>query len=188
MPAALARVQQARLFNGIGIRERLMRYSSKLELFERLRVRHTRFLENALWKLTGDRELFAEAMQNALLKMWQHIDKLDGPGNNGYLYRIAQSSVSMAWRNRAGTKEYIESDLAGVAGNPADEICDNESAQKVRYAITQLPAKQAKAVMMRYIEQKDYPIVAAELKCTEAAARSNVSKALVTLKRKLDNE
>ena len=165
-----------------------MKYSSKLELFERVRTTHTKFLENVLWKLTGERELFAEAMQNALLKMWQHIDKLNGSSNSAYLYRIAQSAVSAAWRNRLGSKGYIDSESVGVAESPANKVCDNELAQKVRYAITQLPAKQAKAVMMRYLEQKDYEAVAAELKCTQATARSNVSKALVTLKRKLDNE
>jgi len=38
---------------------------------------------------------------------------------------------------------------------------------------------------MRYFEQKDYPAIAACLGCTEAAARSHVSKAVATLKGKL---
>jgi DNA-directed RNA polymerase specialized sigma24 family protein len=38
---------------------------------------------------------------------------------------------------------------------------------------------------MRYFEQKDYPAIAARLGCSEAAARSHVSKAVATLKRKL---
>jgi RNA polymerase sigma factor (sigma-70 family) len=165
-----------------------MEYSSKLELFERIRATHAKFLENVLWKLTGDRELFAEAMQNALLKMWQHIYKLNGTSDSAYLYRIAQSSVSIAWRNRLKNKEYIDSESIDVTESPADKVCNNELAQKVRYAIARLPNKQAKAIMMRYLEQKDYQAIAVKLKCSEATVRSNVSKALEVLKRKLNNE
>jgi DNA-directed RNA polymerase specialized sigma24 family protein len=38
---------------------------------------------------------------------------------------------------------------------------------------------------MRYFEQHSYEDVAAKLGCSEAGARSNVSKALATLKGKL---
>lgn len=165
-----------------------MKYSSKLELFEQLRIKNKSFLENVLWKLTGNRELFAEAMQNTLLKMWQHIDKLNGPSSNGYIYRIAQSAVSKAWRNRTGGKESIQTDWIEEAGNPSDKAGDDELAQKVRYVIATLPKQQARAVMMRYLEQKEYDFIAAQLNCTEAAARSNVSKAIENLKRKLANE
>jgi DNA-directed RNA polymerase specialized sigma24 family protein len=38
---------------------------------------------------------------------------------------------------------------------------------------------------MRYFEQKDYAAIAAALGCTEAAARSHVSKAIARLRSKL---
>ena len=51
--------------------------------------------------------------------------------------------------------------------------------------IAQLPAKQAKAIVMRYLEQQDYQTVAQKLRCSKAGARSHVSKALAALKGKL---
>ncbi|MEN6384881.1 MAG: sigma-70 family RNA polymerase sigma factor [Phycisphaerales bacterium] len=166
----------------------MLNYSSKLELFEQLRTRNAKFLENVLWKLTGDRELFADSMQNALTKMWQHIDKFKGTADNAYLYRIAQSSASIAWRNRLKTKDCVNVESIDPAEIPEDKVCNDDTARQVRCAITALPDKQAKALMMRYLEQKDYQSISKELKCTEAAVRSNVSKALETLRRKLNHE
>ena len=48
-----------------------MEHSERLEIFERVRAEHSVFLISVLWKLAGDRELFTEAMQYALLGMWQ---------------------------------------------------------------------------------------------------------------------
>ena len=79
-----------------------MKYRQKMEVFDRTSARYGEFLKGVLWKLTGDRELFAEAMQNALLAIWRNIDKLDGEGRGGYLYRIAQTAASKAWRHRMG--------------------------------------------------------------------------------------
>jgi DNA-directed RNA polymerase specialized sigma24 family protein len=38
---------------------------------------------------------------------------------------------------------------------------------------------------MRYLEQQDYKDISAKMGCTEAGARSNVSKAVASLKNKL---
>ena len=44
-----------------------MRHSERLQLFEEIRAGYSVFLLSVLWKLTGDKELFAEAMQYTLL-------------------------------------------------------------------------------------------------------------------------
>jgi len=37
----------------------------------------------------GDRDRFADALLDALLAMWKHLEKLRGDGARSYLYRIA---------------------------------------------------------------------------------------------------
>jgi RNA polymerase sigma factor (sigma-70 family) len=142
-------------------------------------------LTSVLWKLTGDRELFVEAMQNALLGMWQNVEKLNGKKAGAYIYRIALTANSKAWRNRIGRDGQISHSQAGIEENPAAEIGESELAAMVRRAIAQLPAKQSRAIAMRYLEQQDYKDISAKLGCTEAGARSNVSKAVAALKKKL---
>jgi len=163
-----------------------MKYSRRLEIFESTRVKYAGFLKSVLWKLTGDKELFAEAMQNALLAMWRNIEKLNGKKASRYIYRIALSAASKAWRNRVGRDGQLTGHGLPTVG-PGGKIDDAEQIGLVRQAISQLPAKQGRAMVMRYLEQKDYKALAEELNCTEAGARSHVSKAIATLKSKLAN-
>ena len=140
-----------------------------------------------LWKLTGDRELFAEAMQYALLGMWRHVEKLNGKKAGAYIYRIALTANSTAWRNRIGRDGQIIQIQVGVDKDPREKADKSELEDIVRRVIAQLPAKQSRAIVMRYLEQQSYKDIAERLNCGEAGARSNVSKALATLKNKLAN-
>jgi RNA polymerase sigma factor (sigma-70 family) len=162
-----------------------MRFSKQAEIFERARTRYTAFLASVLWKLTGDRELFTEAMQYALLGMWQHVGKLNGKKAGAYIYKIALSANSKAWRNRIGKNGDLPPNHASLEKSPDETLDRDELATIVRREICRLPAKQAKAVVMRYLEQKDYQAIAGKLFCSEAGARSHVSKALATLKSRL---
>ena len=162
-----------------------MKYSKRVEIFKRLRGQYTGFLTSVLWKLTGDRELFAEALQYSLLGIWQNVEKLNGKHAGAYIYRIALSANSKAWRNRIGRNGQIDTNQIEAAKEPADT---KDLEKIVRIAIAKLPAKQAKAIVMRYLQQQSYEDIAKKLRCSESGARSNVSKALSTLKRKLKNE
>jgi len=162
-----------------------MNLSRRAEIFEKVRAEYVRFLASVLWKLTGDRELFTEAMQYALLGIWQNIEKLGGKKAGAYIYRIALTANSRAWRNRIGKDgEFARSRI--TMGKADDEKLDRQELTSiVRREIGHLPAKQGRAIVMRYLEQKHYRDIAEILRCTEAGARSHVSKAISTLKNKL---
>ena len=162
-----------------------MTHQERLAVFDELRARHLRFLTGVLWKLTGDRELFAEAMQNTLLGMWRHLEKLGREDSPGYLYRIALSANAKAWRRRIGRNGkappgWVDGREESVPPPDRAELC-----QAVRRAIACLPEKQGRAVVMRYLEQKDYETIGVTLGCSEATARSHVSKAVAALKSQL---
>ncbi len=161
-----------------------MTHEERLDVFDRLRAKHLRFLTAVLWKLTGDREIFAEAMQYALLELWRHLEKLGGDKARGYLHRIALSANSKAWRNRVGRDGALARRVDCREGS-ARETSGTERHRAVRRAIARLPEKQGRAVMMRYLEQSDYEVIAASLGCSEATARSHVSKAITALRRGL---
>ena len=162
-----------------------MKHSERLETFERIRAEYSVFLLSVLWKLTGDRELFTEAMQYTLLGMWQHVEKLNGKKAGAYIYRIALTSNSRAWRNRIGRNGQFDRSRIDIERDPSEKVGRVELAVKVRKAISQLPTKLGRAIVMRYLEQHDYETIAAKLSCTKAGARSHVSRALATLKDKL---
>jgi len=162
-----------------------MKYSKRLEIFERVRAEYSVFLTSVLWKLTGDRELFTEAMQYSLLGMWRNVEKLNGIKAGAYIYRIALTANSRAWQNRIGRDGQISEAQVGAAEGPDEKVSRSELAGIVRQAVAQLPAKQSKAIVMRYFQQQSYEAVAEKLKCSEAGARSHVSRAVATLKSKL---
>lgn len=161
-----------------------MRYSKRLELFEKLRSEYSGYLTSTLWKLTGDTEIFTEAFQYALLQIWLNLEKLTGPQAGAYIHRIALSANSKAWRTRIGRDGQIPK--AYVLKNPiTSSPADEETINLVRKEITKLSEKQAEAVVMRYIDQQDYSSIADRLSCTEDTARSHVSKAIAALREKL---
>jgi RNA polymerase sigma factor (sigma-70 family) len=162
-----------------------MKQSERMEIFEKLRVEHSVFLLSVLWKLTGDRELFAEAMQYTLMGMWQHVEKLNGKKAGAYIYRIALSANSKAWRNRIGRNGEFTKSRIDIDQDPGEKLGRIELTAKVRKAISRLPEKQGKAIVMRYLEQYDYETISRKLSCTESSARSHVSKALAALKENL---
>jgi len=164
-----------------------MKYSRRVEIFGQVRAKYAGFLASVLWKLTGDRELFAEAMQYVLLGMWRNVEKLNGERSGAYIYRIALTANSAAWRNRIGRDGQISQSQVGADKDPREKADKSELADIVRRVIAQLPAKQGRAVVMRYLEQRSYQSIAEKLSCSEAGARSNVSKALANLKAKLGN-
>ena len=162
-----------------------MKHSERLELFEKLKAEYSAFLKSVLWKLTGDRELFVEAMQYSLMGIWEHIEKLDGQKAGAYIYRIALSANSMAWRNRIGKNGQFDKNRIDDETNPDEKLRTEELTAKVRKAISRLPNKQCRAIVMRYLQQDDYETISEKLRCSEASARSHVSKALAALKSKL---
>ncbi|HUS71866.1 MAG TPA: sigma-70 family RNA polymerase sigma factor [Sedimentisphaerales bacterium] len=162
-----------------------MKYSKRAEIFRQVKADYIDFLSSVLWKLTGDRELFTEAMQYSLLGMWRHVEKLNGRQAGSYIYRIALTANSKAWRNRVGRNSQINESHLGVAESPDEKVTNSELAAKVRQAVAQLPAKQSKAIVMRYFQQQDYSDIALQLNCTQAGVRSHVSRAIATLRNKL---
>ena len=162
-----------------------MRHSKRLEIFEKVRAEYAGFLASVLWKLTGDKELFVEALQYALLEMWRKVEKLNGEKAGAYIYRIALTANSKAWRNRIGRNGQISSSRIRIEKDPQDRVSSNELTGLIRRAIAQLGAKQASAIVMRYLQQENYESIAGKLNCSTDTARSHVSKALAALKGKL---
>ncbi len=164
-----------------------MDYARQVEMFKSVRSKYNRLLISVLWRLTGDRELFAEAMQYALLGMWENIRKLNSEKAGAYIYRIALSANSKAWRNRIGRDGKFVTSQVNSDKNCDEKVQTDELASIVKREISNLPVRQGRAIVMRYLEQLDYREIAEKLHCTEASVRSHVSKAIGRLRVRLAN-
>lgn len=159
-----------------------MEHAARLNLFDAVRAEQGSFLEAILWRLTGNRELFVEAMQESLMQVWKHVEQLQGQAGRAYVYRIAQSAASEAWRKRAGSGTDVPVDCRCSADRPDEQASRKELVAAVRRAISELPQAQGQAITLRYLEQKDYGVMAREMDCPEATLRSHVSRGLATLR------
>jgi len=162
-----------------------MKHATKQALFERIEAQYSPLLESVIWRLTGDRDQFAEAYQNAMLALWRHIEKLDQGRSGGYIYRIALSAVSKAWKSRPRHLDPVAEPMDVQSPTPDDMLMRRECYDELRQHILDLPAKQGRAVAMRYLQGKTYAQMAEELQCKESAARAQVSRALIRLKQKM---
>jgi RNA polymerase sigma-70 factor (ECF subfamily) len=51
-----------------------------------------------------------------------------------------------------------------------------------------LPAAQRKAIVAHVLDERDYPEIARELRCSEAVVRKRVSRGLATLRAQLEEQ
>jgi len=91
-------------------------------------------------------------------------------------YRRGQ--VESAARRRLSMRPVIleDADLAHI-----QEVAERTSI--VEQLAEQLPPDQLQAVCARVIDERDYPTIANDLRCSEAVVRKRVSRALRTLRR-----
>ena len=87
-----------------------MNQDNRLEQFGQVKQRYSSFLEAVIWKLTGNEDMYLEALQYSLLEIWRHLAKLDGPHAGRYIYRIAQTACQKARAGRAGVSDQIPGD------------------------------------------------------------------------------
>jgi RNA polymerase sigma-70 factor (ECF subfamily) len=91
-------------------------------------------------------------------------------------YRCGQVEATARRRLRMRPVLLEDSDLARIT-----EISHRVSL--IEELEAQLPADQAQALCARVLDERDYPEIARQLRCSEAVVRKRVSRALGTLKR-----
>ncbi|MBV8083996.1 MAG: sigma-70 family RNA polymerase sigma factor [Chloroflexi bacterium] len=101
----------------------------------------------------------------------------DAENLRGWVLTIARNKAADAERSSARRPLVVESvPEVGVLQPQADDgvLLD---------AVAALPAKQRRAVELRFVEDRDYPGIAAAMSTSEAAARRNVHEGIKKLRR-----
>lgn len=130
-------------------------------------------------------DLAAETFAQALASRRRFKGRGDGSGA-AWLYGIAahvlarsvrRGRVEVRARHRLGLPPCALDDAALTA---IDQLAGDATA-----ALEALPPDQREAVWARVVGEREYPEIAAELQCSEAAARQRVSRGLAALRREL---
>lgn len=140
----------------------------------------------AVTRLVRDPDEAADAFQNALAQIWRDLEKIRRhPSPRAYILRVCISAAYDALRQRSRRRRRevpLENEPArsGALTPEALSIARLIAAERreaALAAIATLPAKQAQALLLRAIEDQSYATIAEVLGCSEATARSHVSKA-----------
>jgi len=157
--------------------------TKRIERFHAIKKEHVPFLTATLWELTGQRDLFNEAMQHALFGVWQQMDRLSKtPNPKIALYEIALTANQHAWDQLEAPQamEPVETHHLSRLFSGRRHL-----PHRVRYMISRLDPFHAMLIVLRYMERKHASVIAAFLKCDQVQVELGISQALAEIKRRL---
>jgi RNA polymerase sigma-70 factor (sigma-E family) len=140
-------------------------------------------LARLAYLLTGNHSDADDLVQHALAKAyarWTRIGALDSP--DAYVRRIMANQHVSWWRKRR--REQLTEQVPEVL--VADVASDHAIADLVRTEIRSLPSRQRAAIVFRYYDDLDDTAIAAALGCSVSTVRSQISRALRTLRGRVD--
>ena len=115
----------------------------------------------------------------------------DGSNIRAWLYRVATRKaldILAARRRHAGLLTARSDELEPDRPPPPDaslRSLSSEAAETVRREVAALPPKQRNAVWLRWIEGRDYEVIAERLGSSRDGARANVYQGMQKLRRRL---
>jgi RNA polymerase sigma-70 factor (sigma-E family) len=136
--------------------------------------------------LTGDRHLGEDLAQEVLARAFARWDRITSEPPEPYLRRMLVNA-SISRRRLASSREVAVADPHD-ASSPADVGAEAAERDAVWRLIRALPPKQRAAVVLRYYEDLDDTAIAAMLNCSRETVRSQVKRALDTLRDRLAGE
>jgi RNA polymerase sigma factor (sigma-70 family) len=126
----------------------------------------------------------ADVLQSALALVWRDLAKIHKhPNPRAYILRLCVSAAYDALRRRQRRRRRelpLEEEALPTrpaSGDPAQAALERERREALLAAIARLPPRQAQALVLRAMEEQSFDAIAQALGCSEATARSHVSKA-----------
>jgi RNA polymerase sigma-70 factor (ECF subfamily) len=167
--------------------------------FHELVRRHGDSLLGYLFHMTGNRDQAEDLFQETFKRVHEKAHTFRGARFKGWLFAIATRAAIDQLRRRKRTAtvsldrdaDCEDSDCLAAAAmaddglDPADEIVKREQKQQVRRAVESLPERQRATLILAYYQQLSYEEVARILGCSVGTVKTQMSRALGTLARRL---
>lgn len=160
---------------------------------EALARRYHEPLMRYLQRLSGSDHLAEELCQATWVSVLEHIDKFDlsasGGGFKAWLFRIATNKANDVWRSR-GREKAAKQGLKLITDEemPSAEhrIEGDEQQHQLVRAIQRLPENQREVLMLRYYGDMKFVDIAATIGCPLNTALGRMHKAMINLKRLME--
>ena len=144
--------------------------------------------------IIGDRDIAADAVQDALIQAWQHLSGLREAGAlRPWLMRIVVNQCISYKRKAARTAAFVRQSLADQSTQLAAEIADDYQGRLERdwdlaENVKELPPKQQAVIMLHYYQGMTLPSMAEVLHISENTLKKRIQAALNNLRRVLRPE
>lgn len=151
-----------------------------VEAFNALVSRWEKRVFNYVLKLVGDRDDALDLTQEAFLRAWQNLAKLDDPDRfAGWLFRIAHNEAYSLLR-RSRPREELSEEPAGLES--PGRLFPSELRLAVERAMSKLSTEQREAVVLKVYEGFKFEEMARILDAPLSTVKSRVYSALDVLK------
>lgn len=129
--------------------------------------------------LTGERGAAEDLLQDVLERMYVAWPRIDDP--LAYARRALSNASANRWRLRSRRPEYLLSEMPEAV--TADATDEHGERDRLRRAITRLPARQRAVIVLRFLADLSEAETARTLGCTVGTVKSQAARALINLRR-----
>ena len=159
--------------------------------FEKLFDRHRVLVYRFAYQMTSRRDDAEDIVQEAFVRAYQNLHRYrDEAKFTTWLLRIAtnlctdqarmaQRRLALEQQEAAGALDWMTS---GDTEDPIQNLEANRRKIALRKALNALPAHHRAVIVLRDIEEREYPDMAAILRCTVGGAKLRVLRARRALK------
>jgi RNA polymerase sigma factor (sigma-70 family) len=152
--------------------------------------RFTKLMFNYGYKITGDRELVKDAIQELFIEIWQNRERLrDTDSIKYYLYKSLRRKV-VRIKNRSENRlfrTFSDADNSEVSPSPEylliDEQISAERREKVCTMLSKLTRRKKEAIYLRYFEELTCDQIADIMQLSKQGVYNIIHHALMELKR-----
>jgi RNA polymerase sigma-70 factor, ECF subfamily len=149
-----------------------------VQMYNRLVSRWEKRVYNYLLRIAGSPDDAMDISQEAFLKAYQNLSRLDDPARFGpWLYRIAHNEAISYIRRRRPTEDLEKAEYAA-----SRSLAGVELSLAVETALGRLSADQREAVLLKVYEGFKFDEIAGILGCPASTVKSRVYSGLDQLK------
>lgn len=144
-----------------------------------------------VWRVLRHPQDAEDALQTAMATVWQEWRRIEAHPNPGALIlKICADAAIDHCRRRQRRRERqgvdaLANTLPATRSDPSRNAIACEAVDDLMAAIARLPANQATAIVMRFVQSESYESIAAALGCGNATARKHVARGRERLARLL---
>ena len=135
-------------------------------------------------RITRDRDLAEDAVQDALLSAWNKRDQFDSSARlETWIHRIAvNAALQLIRKRRPNTFEPLEDDVADTSALPESATLAQELDDRLAMAMTRLTDMERVCFVLKHLEQWRLKEIADELGTNDGTVKQAVFRAVHKLR------